>query len=95
MVKNPPANAGDERDASLIPGLGKSPEVGNVNPPQLPEKFHGWRKLVVQSPWGSKNNIHSHQKCVRGPVAFASSPILISNIISNIVSHFHFSHSSE
>ena len=24
MVKNPPANAGDIRDAGLIPGLGKS-----------------------------------------------------------------------
>ena len=34
MVKNPPANAGDLRDASLIPGLGRSPEVGNGNPLQ-------------------------------------------------------------
>ena len=25
MVKNPPANAGDARDSSLIPGLGRSP----------------------------------------------------------------------
>ena len=25
MVKGPPANAGDERDVSLIPGLGKTP----------------------------------------------------------------------
>ena len=25
MVKNPPANAGDTRDAGLIPGLGRSP----------------------------------------------------------------------
>ena len=28
-VKNPPANAGDARDVDLIPGLGRSPEVGN------------------------------------------------------------------
>ena len=27
--KNLPANAGDLRDASLIPGLGRSPGVGN------------------------------------------------------------------
>ena len=32
MVKNPPANAGDTRDAGLTPGLGRS--EGNGNPPQ-------------------------------------------------------------
>ena len=31
MVKNPPANAGDVRDASLILGLGRYPGVGNGN----------------------------------------------------------------
>ena len=31
VVKNPPANTGDARDASSIPGLGRSPGVGNVN----------------------------------------------------------------
>ena len=31
VVKNPPANAGDIRDMGLIPGLGKSPGVGNGN----------------------------------------------------------------
>ena len=29
MVKNSPAIAGDSGDAGLIPGLGKSPGVGN------------------------------------------------------------------
>ena len=29
VVKNPPANAGDARDMGLIPGLGRSPGVGN------------------------------------------------------------------
>ena len=28
-VKNPPANAGDVRNSSSIPGSGKSPGVGN------------------------------------------------------------------
>ena len=32
MVKNPPANAGDTGDVSLIPGLGRSPGGGNGNP---------------------------------------------------------------
>ena len=34
VVKNLPANAGDERDVGLIPGLGRSPGVGNGNPLQ-------------------------------------------------------------
>ena len=32
VVKNPPANAGDIRDAGLIPGSGRSPGEGNGNP---------------------------------------------------------------
>ena len=34
MVKNPPANAGDIRDMGSIPGLKRSPGVGNGNPLQ-------------------------------------------------------------
>ena len=34
MVKNSPANAGDTRDAGLIPGSGRFPGVGNGNPLQ-------------------------------------------------------------
>ena len=34
VVKNLPANAGDIRDEGLIPGLGRSPGVGNGNPLQ-------------------------------------------------------------
>ena len=33
-VKNSPANAGDTGDAGSIPGLGRSPRVGNGNPLQ-------------------------------------------------------------
>ena len=32
MVKNPPANAGDQGDAGSIPGSGRSPGEGNGNP---------------------------------------------------------------
>ena len=32
LVKNLPANAGEVRDLSLIPGSGRSPGVGNGNP---------------------------------------------------------------
>ena len=34
MVKNPSANAGDTRDAGLIPGSGRSPGGGRGNPLQ-------------------------------------------------------------
>ena len=34
VVKNPPANAGDTRNMGSIPGLGRSPGVGNGNPLQ-------------------------------------------------------------
>ena len=31
VVNNLPANAGDKREAGLIPGLGRSPGLGNGN----------------------------------------------------------------
>ena len=34
VVKNPPANAGDVRDAGSVPGSGRSPAGGNGNPLQ-------------------------------------------------------------
>ena len=34
LVKNPPANAGDVRDSGSIPGLGRLPGGGHVNPLQ-------------------------------------------------------------
>ena len=34
VVKNPPANAGDTRNMGSIPGLGRSPGVGNGYPLQ-------------------------------------------------------------
>ena len=34
VVKNPPANAGDVRDAGSIPGTRRSPEGGHGNPLQ-------------------------------------------------------------
>ena len=34
MVKNLPANAGDERDLGSVPGLGRSPGGGHGNPLQ-------------------------------------------------------------
>ena len=52
VVKDPPANAGDLRDVSLIPGLGKSSGGGHGNPPQYSclENLRGQRSLVGYSP---------------------------------------------
>ena len=49
MVKNPPASAGDIRDVSLNPGLGRSLEEGN--PPQYsclenPMDRGSWQAIV-------------------------------------------------
>ena len=51
VVKNPPANAGDTRDAGLIPGSGRSPGVGNGNPVQYsclenPMDRGTWKAIV-------------------------------------------------
>ena len=51
VVKNLPANARDIRDASLIPGLGRSPGEGSGNPLQYsclgnPMDRGAWRAIV-------------------------------------------------
>ena len=53
VVKNPPANAGDIRDAGSIPGWGRSPGGGHGNPLQYPrlENPHRQRSLAGYSPW--------------------------------------------
>ena len=58
MVKNPPANAGDMRDAGSIPGSGRSLGGGNGNPLQysLPGESHGQRSLVGYSPQGGQES---------------------------------------
>ena len=42
MVKNLPANSGDIRDTSSVPGLGRSPGEGNSNPLQY---------SCLENPW--------------------------------------------
>ena len=51
VVKNPPTNAGDIRDVSLIPGSGRSPGGGHGNPLQCsclenPMDGGAWRAAV-------------------------------------------------
>ena len=50
MVKNLPANAGDIKDSGSIPGSGRSPKQGNVNPLQsfrvvVPNRF--WHQGLI------------------------------------------------
>ena len=58
MVKNLPANAGDVRDASSIPGSRKIPwrRKWQPTPVCLPGESHGQRSLVGYSPWGGKES---------------------------------------
>ena len=51
VVKNPPANAGDIRDAGLIPGSGRYPGGGHGSPLQYsclenPRNREAWRAIV-------------------------------------------------
>ena len=55
VVKNPPANAGDSRDAGSIPGSGRSPHkipFGQSSLVFLPEESHRQRSLAGYSPQG-------------------------------------------
>ena len=57
VVENPPVNAGDIRDMSLIPES-RSPGGGHGNPLQYSwlEEFLGQRSLEGYSPWGHKES---------------------------------------
>ena len=63
VVKNLPSNAGDERDAASIPGLGRSPGGGNGHPLQNcclvnPMDRGAWQATVhgVAKSWPWLNN---------------------------------------
>ena len=55
VIKNPPANAGDGRDADWIPGSGRCPGEGHGTHPSILAWRIPWTKsLVGYSPWGCK-----------------------------------------
>ena len=65
-VKNLPANARDTRDASLTPGLGRSPGEGNGNPLQYaclenPMDIEAWG-AVVHGVAKSQTRLSMHDK---------------------------------
>ena len=55
LVKNPPATAGDTRDAGLIPGSGRFPGGGNGNPLQY-SCLENSMDREHYSPWGLKES---------------------------------------
>ena len=67
MVKNPPANAGNSKEVSSIPGSGRSPGGGNGNPFQYPGlensmKRGAWRATVhrvTESDMTEQLNMHA------------------------------------
>ena len=64
MIKNTPASAGL---MGLIPGLGRSPGVGQWQPTLvfLSGKFHGQRSLVGYSAWGRRELIRLNEHARR------------------------------
>ena len=74
VVKNPPVNARDARDAGLIPGLGISPEGGHGNPLQYsclgnPMNTGAWQATVYEVTkgwtWLSAHTYHTHPLILR------------------------------
>ena len=71
VVKNPPASAGDIRDAGLIPGSGRSPKGGHGNPFQYsclenphglhmePGRLQGHR-VAKSGTWLKQLRMHAH-----------------------------------
>ena len=58
VVKNPPANVGDVRNAGLIPEFGRSPGGGHGNPLQYSslENPYGQRSPAGYSPLGFRES---------------------------------------
>ena len=57
VVKNPPVNVGDVRDAGSIPRSGRSLGGGyDTTPIFLPGEFHGQRSMAGYSPQSHKES---------------------------------------
>ena len=67
VVKNLAANAGNSRDADLIPRWRKIPwsRKWQPIPGLLPGKFYGQGSLVGYSSWGHKESDMTAQVCIQ------------------------------
>ena len=68
MVRNPPTNSGDKRDAGSILGLGRPLGVGNANPlqyscPKNPMDREAWQAMVhrVAKSWTRMKQLSTAQ----------------------------------
>ena len=70
VVKNPPTNAGDIRDVGSIPGSGRSPGEGHVNPLQYsclenPIDREAWWATVHRVAESDTTEVTKHtHKCI-------------------------------
>ena len=73
MVKNPPGNAGDIKDLSSVPGLGRSPGGGHGKSAQYsclenPMDRRAWQATVhrvakldmTEATWRARAHTHTH-----------------------------------
>ena len=71
VVKNLPANIGDTRDLGLIPGSGRSPQVGNGNPLQYscllenPMDRGAWQATVHEAAESTQLSTHACTEFLR------------------------------
>ena len=93
MVKHPPASAGDSRDLSLIPGMGRSPGEGNGNPLQYsclgnPMDRRAWWATVhrVAKSWARLCTLAcTHMHSGFSPNLFYDFPFVVSTHYWNLV----------
>ena len=71
VVKNPPAGAGDARDLRLIPGSGRSPEIGNDNPLQ----YSCLENSMERGAWQA--TVHGVTKCQTQPSTHVYMPLCV------------------
>ena len=66
MVKNPPVNAGDIRDAGSIPGLGRSPGGGMTTLPGESHDRGAWWATVhgVAKSWARLKRLSLYARIV-------------------------------
>ena len=79
LVKNPPANAGDTREAVSILGLGRSLGGGNGNPVQYSclENRMDRGTWWVYSPWGlTESDTTSNWACTHAPLPHRAAKLI-------------------
>ena len=64
VVKNPPANAGDARDLGSIPGSGRSPGGGDINPLQ----YSCLENPMGRGAWWATVRLSPLAGCPSGPI---------------------------